>query len=143
VNVFQFQASGYCGGFFNLMLDTEQELQRAAVTALGDAGFRVSTVTVEADEWDVTTRIFSNQFHYRLTATLESNAGAAAALQSFQSTVQKLTGLPVTVSDVSSGGKGQPLPNSNPFPSLPAINWTIGLVAALGVVVLVLIAEAK
>jgi hypothetical protein len=141
---FTFQATGYAGGLLHTSLDTEQELQQQLQPALEARGLRVIGLSVEADEWDVFSRLFSNQFHYRVTTTVDTTHAAAVTFAEFVQALQSLTGQPVTASNVTGGDPNQQLPNSNPFPGLSAgVNSTLVLVAIVVVAVAVVLWEAK
>jgi hypothetical protein len=140
---YRFQAAGRSGGWFNIFNDTEGELQNAAILQLRAAGFGVPSVVVEADEWNAADRVLSNTFTYRLTATLDTDKPAGAALSDFAQVIERLTGNPATVSNLTAGDIGQWLPDSNPLPSLGTLNTTVALVLGLGVVLLIVFAKVK
>ena len=141
---YTFQATGYCGGFLALGLDTEDELSNAATVALTTVGQRVLRLTVDADEFDLASRIFKNQFHYRLTATVIDDHPTAIAFAEFVQAIQNLTELPVQAANLTAGDPAQPAPNSNPLPSLSAaLTPTLLLVTIAIVALAVIVVEAK
>jgi hypothetical protein len=140
---YTFQATGYAGGLMNVGLDTEQELYNALGPALATRGLRAVGLQVEADEWDVFSRLFSNTFHYRATTTVETTSTAAVAFAEFVQAVQTLTGYPVIASNLTAGDPSQSLPDSNPLPGMGLSKTTLTIVAVIVVGLAVVLWEAK
>lgn len=161
-----FQANGWSGGWTNLFLDTESELQSHALAALRSAGLNVVSLVVQADQYDAAARVLYNKFAYRLSATIDTQGTPTAALAVFAQTLESITGFPATVSNLTAGDPAQPLPNSNPFPSLATgigdalrrveddlaaalkkvsegLALPIGAIAVVGVVVLIIFLKVE
>jgi hypothetical protein len=137
---YSLQVVGYCGGWTRLGLDTEQELAQAIPDAFATRGLNVKSVDMTADEWDVTSRVFSNQFHYSATVGIDSNDPASVVTQAVQRAMTALTGIACTVANLTAGEASQNVPNSNPIPgildaaTMPVLVLTVLAVAVAYVV---------
>lgn len=135
---YRLQAVGYSGGWFSWGIDTEQELAQKLPAALAAQGLTVRALTVSADEWDISSRVFSNQFHYLADITVESGLPSGAVSGAVASAVTSVTGIACTVSNLTAGDDPQRTPNSNPIPDLAdALSGPLALVAVIVVAVAV------
>lgn len=135
---YRLQAAGYAGGWFAWGTDTEQELAQKLPPALAAQGLTVRSVSVSADEWDVSSRVFSNQFHYRADIVVESPLPADAVTLKVETAVEFVTGIAATISNLTAGDDPQSLPDSNPLPGIgDALSGPLALVAVIVVAVAV------